>query len=132
MLNGNKKTINNTSTAFNEVINTTLNELNIRAVGNEMFFIPLVKTINSIRVPSIPFNCKTGKPLFMGDLIEISYPDNECATKEIYMVSMKDGQYIGINQNPNNEQALWLFDESMITVLGSSLASPGLLSLLKY
>jgi hypothetical protein len=106
-------------------LNKTLSERQIKTIQEEKYFIPTVIEIYGVRIPSTPFYSQNGNPIFLGDVIEIQFYDDD---RERYLVELKNGQYVGTCLNPNTEELLWLFDMEMINNLGSSLNQPELLN----
>jgi hypothetical protein len=90
------------------------------------YFIPAIKTINGIKIPSTPFYCSNNEPLYVGDVFQLTYG----ADTTVYLADLKHGQYIGSNNDANAEELIWQHDQMNIKVLGSSVEFPDLLALL--
>lgn len=91
------------------------------------YFIPKIITINETQVPSTPFNFNQGKPLFLGDVFKVEYPEGG---NETLMADLIDGQYVAVSLHTNDVTPLWIFEDFDVTVLGSSVEKPELLKLL--
>ena len=95
---------------------------------NTNFFIPTIVEVNGLKVPSTPFNYHNGEPIFLGDIIKISWPEDKPKDKkEVYLVELTDGIYQGTCKNDNKTVHLWMLEESMASKLGSAITEPDLL-----
>lgn len=95
---------------------------------NTNFFIPDVEEINGIKVPSTPFNYQNGKPIFLADVVKVTWPEDKLKDKkEVYLIELIDGIYQGSCKNNNKTVHLWMLEESMVSKLGSAITNPGLL-----
>ena len=90
------------------------------------FFIPEVIRIDDVEVPSTPFNFD-GNPIFLGDVFTVEF-EEEVDDKETYLAELINGQYMATSANPNKDAPLHILKDLKITVLGSSVSNPELLT----
>lgn len=118
-------TVNNTTAISNQSV-----------INAAKFFIPEVLIIAGIQVPSTPYKTTDNKVIYMGDIIEVAFPNDGIINKEFYLIDMKDGQYMATAKNENYNTPLWCLvgdDEEgvKLTNLGSSISNPELLNKIK-
>ena len=117
----------NTSEFIEEVINSAISNLNIKTIKNEEYFMPLIKEVNRIRIPSTPFNYTNGSPIFLGDVFLVEF-EEESDDTETYLAELIYGQYIATSANPNKDAPLHFFHDLKLTALGSSVINTELLT----
>jgi hypothetical protein len=94
-------------------------------------FIPKTKTVDGIPTSSVPYKCKKGEDLFLGDVIEVEIKDDDNletrGIKEHYVVTFSEGQIIGATNLTNIYIELHDLPQRFITNLGSGFGNPELL-----
>lgn len=95
--------------------------------GNS-YFIPEIKIINGVKVPSTPFINQNGEPIFLGDVVKIEFKDNDHTFNEINLVDLIDGQYVTIGKRHDIITPLFLHDPSEIIIIGSAIENKELLN----
>jgi len=123
------KNTSKTSKFTQEVINSTLSDLKIQIIEKEIFFMPLIKKVNCIRIPSTPFDYTDGSPIFLGDVFLVEF-EEESDDTETYLAELIDGQYMATSANPNKDAPLHFFQDLKLTPLGSSVMNTELLTVL--
>lgn len=94
------------------------------------YFIPTVVDVNGIQVPSIPFQAKDGKHLFLGDVIEILLDDDGEISKDINLVDLNEGVYVVVNKDKSISTPMYMLVTENITLIGNSNEDEELLNLL--
>lgn len=96
--------------------------------GGSNYFIPEIKIINGLKVPSTPFTNHKGESIFLGDVVKIEFKDDDYTHSEINLVDLIEGQYVTRGKKQNIITPLFMHDPSEITIIGSSIENKELLN----
>ncbi len=91
------------------------------------FFIPSIRVLNDVQVPSTPFKDKQENAIYLGDVVEVSILDDPPSNSVTFLVDLVNGSYVLTKPNTIEPLLLGEVDAGYITILGSSVSEASLL-----